>query len=91
VTATVFEKLFGEKMTAESIGKIMPMVAHPLTLNPSPHDPAFIERQCARIARLRNVDTGEARAEIARCEGKLKISASTLRGRLRVAMARRKF
>jgi hypothetical protein len=71
--------------------KMLPMTAHPVTINPDPLSVAYIERQVARIKRLRDIDTDEARAEIAKCEENLSVSQRRWIGRIRVAQARLKY
>lgn len=78
-------------MNMEDAKRLMPMTARPLSLNPAPASVEFIERQLARLARLRGIETDEARAEIIRIEDNLKLSARTMLGKVRIALAKRKF
>lgn len=78
-------------MNMEDAKNLLPMTAQPLSLNPAPSSVEFIERQIARLSRLRDIDSDDARTEAARCEDNLKLSARTILGRVRIALAKRKF
>lgn len=79
--------------------RLMPLTAHPIELNPAPDAHSTIERQFARIERLRSfiaAATDEIalrilREELAACEARLARARRTLIGRWRIFIIGRRY